>query len=251
MILPAAKNLSRNLLQPLLKPVVVDEYSKEVLRDQPVLYFRMNETSGMSAQNLGTASATGTYANCTLGQQGLTRGGGAILCNGVDYTGVATNHTTNYTSSCTLEAWCFSESLDSNTRHIITKNVFLANSHANFPIRITMSSGLYSFGLSMGDNYTIDLSLAAPKDLSLTHIVGVYRANGLCELYINGQLVNSATINFSISSSDAPWRFGHTTPYGGGVGLNGFAGILGDCAVYNKALAADRILAHYIAGVKK
>src|SRR5205814_1444775 len=77
------------------------------------------------------------------------------------------------------------------------------------------------------------------------HVVAIYRSNGLCEIWVDGVLRASATINFTISTNGRSWKLANAYEYGGGADTAAFSGKLSEAALYWSALSSTRIQAHY------
>jgi hypothetical protein len=232
-------------------------YADEVTADAPVLWFRMQETSGTTAANAGSAGSggDGTYSGgCTLNQTGFVSSGKSVLFGGSASAGRITSaHTTTYTSACTLMAWINPNSTGqatSDLAYIISKDLNNAAATSTFPISLVWRAATtkLEFRLSKGDDYNPDLILASgtlsPGTSYLVH--AVYRSSGLCELYVNGVQVDSSTVAWSISDSGSvPWSIGCATPNVVPASDIAFAGRIGEAAVFSTALSAARIARHY------
>lgn len=231
-------------------------YPQQVALDGPVRYWRLNDISGTTAVGTG---GNGTYANSVnLNQAAFVNGGKSVqlnsavdTLNGHGY--LETNFGTAYTSQHAVEIWFNAASTQNDgSPALFGKNSYFASSATDFPIVAYWngSLGRVVVLLSQGNDFTADAtifadSLAADTDY---HLVWNYRANGLCEIYINGALAASQTIGFTISAGSRNWRFGAQTEVsGGGAGDTGFQGRIGEVAIYSAALSASRIAAHYAA----
>jgi hypothetical protein len=160
---------------------------------------------------------------------------------------MASTNVTNYTVACTLEAFIkpdFSKCDSLGT--IIAKQQYFAGTVNDFPIALIHNgtSNLIEFRLSTGNDYNVDLTLSTPILEGWQHVAAVYRANGLCELYVNGVLKNSATFVGTISSTSIAWTIGSSTENGGGIDGSTFNGSISDAAVYGTALTGAQIQAH-------
>lgn len=136
-----------------------------------------------------------------------------------------------------------------STPHLISKSQFFASTTADFPFSIRWDTGNTRLAvyLSTGNDFIAD---AIINSTTLTpgvwyHVVFVYRASALCELYINGTLNVSTSIGFTISSTSFNWHVGTPVEYSGGIGDCTFNGQLCEVALYNYALASSRVGIHY------
>jgi hypothetical protein len=81
---------------------------------------------------------------------------------------------------------------------------------------------------------------------STAHVVATYDGTTI-SIYVNGLIDNSTSGTGPITNYDASdFGLGIGNTYGGGNG--GFVGVIDEVAIYNYALSATRILAHYQAG---
>jgi RHS repeat-associated protein len=157
--------------------------------------------------------------------------------------------TANYTDQLTLEIWAQPEAGQSDSlAHIFTKNSYYASSWQDFPVRLSYSpTNGFEFALSKGNDYSWDaiLSSGAVTPSQWYHVVAVYRQNGLCELWVNGAMVASQSVNFTVSSNARPWKLANATENAGGANHAAFWGMLSEAAIYSTALPAARIQAHF------
>lgn len=225
-------------------------YPAEVLADSPQGYWRLQEAAGSIAESALPGGVSGTYGGTySLGH--AARGGRAVRVDDAGDGQVHLGTNTNYTNAFTLEIWVNpNSSQPDGGRHIFTKNSYHATTHSDFPVRLgyTAVDGFYVL-LSKGNDASYDATLKSgplPSE-RWYHVVAVYRKNGQCELWVNGSMVASQTINFTVSSNSRPWKLGNGTEYGGGGNAGGFSGVLSDAALYSSALSASRIQAHYAA----
>lgn len=197
---------------------------------------------------------TGTYssADLTLGVAGLIVGDSNKACRfnpATDLSQVNCNFNTDYLAGCTLEAIINPDATQLDTQaYILTKNQYFAGLVTSFPIGLSYqgSGNTLTFALSDGGDYVADLSLSHVITPAVnTHVMAVYRANGLCELVVNGAVVASSTIAFTISATTQNWRIGAATPNSGGVGNGRFTGVIDEAAIYGYALDSSRYLPHY------
>lgn len=229
-----------------------------IMADSPVGYWRLNESSGTSAANQVPGGATGTYSSyaTTLhGSGGPYPGGGYISVGqpsgGGQSPGVHLGLTTNYASVCTLMMMVkLSSSQPAAGPHLFSKNNYYAENTFDFPIGLMTDSSLnLHFKLSSDNDFSYDLDLVAPTLSADTWYMvhGVYRANGLCELYVDGSLADSDTISFTIASPFLPWRIGSAGDYSAGTAQSTANADYAEAALFSTALGSDRIAAHFAA----
>jgi hypothetical protein len=210
-------------------------YSSAVLEDEPVGYWRLRELTGTTALNEGSAStANGTYTNGpTLGVAGPLFGGlTATDFDGTnDFVTMGIPAAFNIIGSLTVEAWIRGDSFASEKTIIhagdpylfgvdSTAHLFFQNATALGSTRITATSTI-----STGAWHHV----AATRDLETREV----------DLYVDGVLVKSATYPASVSN---------TTFDNLSVSVSAgspFDGRIAQVAIYDRALTADRLLAHF------
>lgn len=231
--------------------VPLGSYSSEVLADVPVHFYRLQELSGTSVANLGSSGLLGTYSGTyTLNQVAFVSGGKSVqFTNGA----VITNSATDNTSALTFEVWINAAASGHGALpFIMGKTQYFASNTHDFPIGLVWDATNQEVLLRLASNndFSVDASLST-SGLSAGvdyHIVAVYRANGLCEIWVNGVRNVSTTIGFTIaSSSPIQYRIGEQQELGGGVGQTHFNGRIGEPAIYFTALSQARIEAHWAA----
>jgi len=133
----------------------------------------------------------------------------------------------------TVSIWALKESSISLT-HLIGKR---PQSAQNYNWQIADSDGL-QFSATAAPDVFGAISTQPTNTQVWDHIVGIYD-NGLWELYVNSQLVASATSSFFQTDIDTPLTIGNSGGWGG------FLGNIDDVAIWNRALSTDELLALY------
>ena len=213
-------------------------YPQTVLTDKPVAFWMLNETSGTTAYDSSGNGYNGTYTGgFTLGQPGIPAGG-----NGVKFDGssgcINLPNISALGTSFTLEGW-YKTSTTGTRQAIISLG------------GIPQNEGVFLF-INTGNSLETDLSdVAGPSggtaspvsNWTLAHVVFT---SGSAQLYLNGVAVGSA-VGMSPSITQAGVN---QIAYDNGAAVqqDHFSGYLSNIAVYNTALSAARIQAHYKAG---
>lgn len=224
-------------------------YVETVLADHPIAYWRLGEATGASSAKSEVGSiacslngpmtwsapgATANDANTALQLDGE----GTLDCgNRFDFTGV---------QPFTLEAWLRVDTLDQVYRFAFAKrDEGAAGGIAAYALVLHAPEGI-SFQRQIAN---VDHGVTMPFTIPLTmpttafrHVVGVYTGAEL-QLFSDGDLVATTPDDRSAPSIDAPFRIGSFqlgTSYG-------FVGTLDELAIYDKAVSAERIHAHYLA----
>jgi hypothetical protein len=238
----------------------IKAYNEEVLDDAPVAYYRLGESSGTTMTDSSGNGRNGTYpvsAGVTLGASGLLGSGSntAVSLNSSSGgTRLDCGFATDYTSACTLEAIINVDvSQPKAFPLIIGKVEYYASAVGRFPVALVYDAATdkLNLRLSKGDDYLLDLDLRSNAGIGggTHHIAAVYRANGQCEIWVDGVMQASSTINFTVSTTTQNWVIGAAHEAGGGVGNTGLKGVVDEVAIYNKALSSSRIQAHANASV--
>lgn len=236
-------------------------YDEAVLLDRPVQYLRLDEAAGTTAFDLAAprSGQTGTYGGAVApGGAGPLVPHATMAPNfdatptGLNGNGfVNTNLTTDYTAQFAVECvFRAAASQPDALPHLVSKAQHVPATAPDFPVRVLWLGGnRVELQLSAGNDLVVDATLATPATLAASttyHLVVNYRANGLCEIYIDGALAASVTIGFTINARNTiAWRVGAATEQGAGAGASGFNGAISHFALYPFALPGARVLAHY------
>ena len=177
--------------------------------------------------------------------------GNNILLNGsTDY--IRTTNSQNYTAAFTLEAWIKIPSLPGTgggpvtAYRIFSKGAYFGDI-SQFPVLMDVGANASILVyLSKGNDFTPDLVLTSPP-LSFNvwhHIALTYQSNTSAALYIDGVLISSSPINFTINTNATTWAFGRASvESGGGIGGTYFKGKMDEVRIWNVARTESQILA--------
>jgi hypothetical protein len=228
--------------------VVGPDYFEEVMADSPVLFYRLDEASGLPQDSSGNArhadASTGTI---TYDQPSLITGGDSAIA----YTPTS-RHTKSddavldidANQDRTFEAW-FASSTTGAIQSIIGKKQAFA-SGVGWVIHFDASNNIK---VRLGStNDILSASGAAYLDGDPHHVVYVRDAtNDFHRLYVDGVQVASSQTglpsdNFANSQS---FRVGSIDT----AASAGITGSIDEVAAYNTALSDTRIQAHYDAGI--
>lgn len=241
-------------------------YQDLVASHNPVAYYRMNEAAKAVADNAGTlgAAASASLVNAPdviNGPQPPVYAGfdpltAASLFDADDtYLEIRNPAGLNFAGAITLETWVQPAASQPNPsaniishggNHDFTGEVFLRIENGNY--EVGANGGKASFPVPAGDQ----------GSTAWVHLAGTWNA-GQWTLYRNGtqvatgsdatgaRLVNNA--NWAVGSRGR-WKYGAGFPSNQNPGeARVFSGGITDVAIYNTALAANRINAHYLAGI--
>lgn len=204
-------------------------YFNTIRNNNPLAYWRFNESSGTNAVDSSGYARDGTYlGSFTLGVTGAINDGNRAV-QWVDGKMLAPTDTAFNLSTGTIEAWVKATSPGASYRSIIEKEsaygLFLKDS-----IFIT-----YDWG-GAGDRTTgLNIADGAFHYVALTFDSGV---NNGTIVYLDGLPVLTTTI--TISNQTNPVTIAQST-----VGGQGIAGTIDEAAIYSTILSPSTILTHY------
>jgi concanavalin A-like lectin/glucanase superfamily protein len=211
-------------------------YSEEVRADQPIAYWRYEETAGAVAADSSGLGRDGNYFSSPVlnADVGARTGRAVTFGNGADamlIEGAWTNAPT-----LSVEAWVKPAQITS------FEGVMIVDKGGSWNL-IIQRDGRPSFHLP-GLN---ESEVKAPELLRVDntyHLVGVFTLQKM-KLYVNGQLAAEGT-------PPAPLESQLNTPITVGGGLDPsrfeFSGTIDEVAIYDKELPAAVVLRHYNAG---
>jgi RHS repeat-associated protein len=214
-------------------PSAALDYSNAVLADNPAGFWRLNETSGTVAADSSPNHLDGTYgSHATLGAPGP-------LANNPEpaVSGIGTGFDVSVPDAdilkptqVTLEAW-----VDSSAHIVFGGTVVEKRDHLN------------DYGLALDPNtgdpgsivfYVQDINSAQVETHipagQWSYVVGTYNGTTV-NLYVNGQLAGSLDYHATLAYGSS------------NLLLGGWTGSLANVAVYDTALSADQVRAHYLA----
>lgn len=241
-------------------------YQSLITSHAPVAYYRMNEPAKAVVSNAGTlgTAADAALANAPAvigGPQppvfgGFDAGTAASLFNGDNtYLEVLNPAGLNISGPITVEAWVQPAASQPNfTANIISHGgnddfsaeVFLRIENGNY--EVGANGGKASFAIPAGDQ----------GSSAWVHLAGTWNA-GQWTLYRNGsQVATGSDANGAVLVNNANWAVGARGrwKHAGGFPVNPdagqarvFNGGITDAAIYSSALSADKIRAHFLAGI--
>ena len=233
----------------LLGVTVPGDYAQTVLADAPIHYYRFEETAtSQPAADLGTPGGrNGIFTGgITLGQATAPLElGRAARFNGAPgtFVNLGNFHPGN---STTVEAW-------------VQLDPTAANNPGYYAI-VARWDGSYELDFAPGDVPNLVVKnqanafglVAAPAPLARGqwhHLVGVYDA-GVMTLYLNGAFASSVPFAGTLrNGGPVPDRVLIGATRDGSNSSFQWKGLIDEVAIYNRALSADRVMAHYQAAL--
>jgi large repetitive protein len=222
-------------------PAARAAYIDVVAADGPRGYWRLGESAGLTAYDSATAdgSQDGTYAGVTLGATGIpgSTGTAASFAAGSSVTIMDSLDPTAYT----IEAWV-------KAGQIVNQDLFVRTSGAGPGSEWSHQIRMLSDGRF--EAYTYDGNLKSVTGTTLAqagqwyHVVATAQDGGMMRLYVNGHEEGTAVAVANMWTGGDRYMLGAQSS-----GFSYFNGTLDEVALYPGVLSAERILAHYDAGV--
>lgn len=226
-------------------------YPIAVLQDQPVLYLRFEETTGTACADISGNGFSGT-THGTITRNVATKAGLGV---GVSYGGttsdwvdVADNATLDITADFTYECW-FKYSSRAASQVLMSKGQTDA-SNAGYQMYVT-TLGFISVDRAYLTALWRETSFAVPNDSAWHHIVATRAAN-IYTTYLDGgtacggNQAASGTVATAVQATTRALGIGADFNTAGAVSLPVLSGgSMDEVAVYNKALSAARVAAHF------
>lgn len=227
-------------------------YPAAVMNDGPILYWRLNESSGSAISD-----AVGRNPGVASGS--ITRNVNGALINDLDkamtFAGDpsrSTIYTSNYQADqqeLAVEAW-FKTTTTKGGKIIGFGNGTSGDSGKNDRHVYMLNNGRLAFGVNAGTMKTI-VSPASYNDGQYHHVVAQMGAGG-SQLFVDGvQVAADASIKAAVEYNGY-WRVGGDalTGWPNKPTSNYLAGTIDEAAVYPAPLSAERIAYHRLAGIQ-
>jgi hypothetical protein len=218
-------------------------YASVIMRDGPIRYFRLGETSGTTAADSSSSAQNGTLnGTVTLNQTGLITGdpNAAMLFDGS--TGFVSCPSTGLptgAASFSLEAWAKMPT-PLQTSQSFGIIVAYGGSTTNSEPELYFQKSDSTLRGDAGGTQPAGVTAVAGTTY---HLVLTYDGS-ILRFYSNGTQAGTATVTVNVSLSFAKIGAEQATT------SHFFQGTIDEVAIYNKVLTADQILRHYQAGIQ-
>jgi hypothetical protein len=218
----------------------------EIVADKPVSYLRLDERHGTTA-----ADSTGRYAGTIVGDVTLGLPGAlasdtntAMAFGGATgYVGVVDSPSLNPAGDLTVEAWAKPATLDGATHAIVHKGA--GASSDTWQYRLTLhTTNQWRGCLYSGATGDCVVAPGIASTTEWTHLVLTYSGSTLT-LYVNGMSVGTTTVSASLTRTSGMLAIGRAGSYA----AHYFNGGIDEVAIYDRALPAARVQAHYGAAI--
>lgn len=216
-------------------------YGTAVLHDNPVSYWPLNDTTGVSYDWAGASDLS--VGNVTRGVAGALIGDSTTA---MSFTGGSDSFASTTTAiqgpqTFALEAWVKTTSTTGG-KIVGFGNSSTGNSSSYDRHLYMDAAGHVNFGVYPGTSRVVT-SATSYNDGQWHQIVGNLGPDGM-SLYVDGKKVGSRTDTTSAQAYTGYWRIGGDVSWSGDPYLNGS---IDEVSVYGAPLSRDSILAHYAA----
>jgi hypothetical protein len=219
-------------------------YAREVLADAPLVYLRLGEATGdvaVDAQGRHSGRYAGTF---TLGEPGLVYGDPdrAVRLDGVDGR-VPIALIPDFMlgdAPFTIEAWIAPDVIPDSPRWIIGREEGLGAVRSGVSF-VVESSAIALEHWAVGSARRVDLPL--PRVKAPNHVVATYDGETI-QAWLDGVPSGAQATAGPVPEITHPVVVGSQAGQANGF----FPGVIDEVALYDRALAPARILAHYDAG---
>lgn len=233
-------------------------YATEVLSDGPLLYWRLGEASGTTAEDATANDRDGTYtntaSNLTYGQTGAIANDPdtcvRLLDNGSDHARIRRAASTDWdTSSFTIELWIKPQDTETNFQHLAQVAGYSGGSSTVWRWILCLRSTTANEPLQIrtADDPTFPGAAADTGGLAngTWYYIAVTWNGTQWEFFLNASSLGTHTGDGPASVMNQPFVVGaDDTNSTGGDHFNGY---IDEVALYGTALSSTRITAHYTA----
>jgi len=223
--------------------VTAQTYKSNVLKDSPVLYWRLDETTGTVAADSSGKSHPGTYYTdaSALTAAGLLRTSSDLgILAPAGFAGVTSAAGVAVTNAdWTMELWVNLTSLPESAADLVTLGTTVGCPELGY---VAATSDRYQLRVDVSGMSQLFLSAAVLAYGATHHLALSYdAATGALSLYIDGTLDSTGTYTYAAFTGVTV--LGYASQYLGYAA----AGSLDEFAIYQSALSSARIAAHYAA----
>lgn len=225
-------------------------YRMEVLTDKPLVYYRLDETSGAVAIDASGNANHGTYNGPTLDQSPLIQEGRAVLFdsnnNRIDGPAV------NLLGDVTVEVWVRPSSVSgsaSDAAYFVRHGSAGSGEANNISYAARVVNGDLRMLWQSGSQVLTEVSAGVTLDINTTYHIVMERDSvaKTVKSTVNG--VVAGTVGYANNPTGGSATFLHVGYNASEPTLQTMAGVLDEVAVYDHLLGSTRVAAHYNVGI--
>ncbi|HEX5505364.1 MAG TPA: LamG-like jellyroll fold domain-containing protein, partial [Thermomicrobiales bacterium] len=229
-------------------PASTSAYQNTIMADKPASYWRLDERSGTNADDSGSGGNTGRIlGGVTLGAAGALAGDPdtAMAFDGKSgYVNVADDSSLDMTGDLTVEAWAKPAALGA-TQTVLHKGD--GTELDEWQYRLSLSQDNHWRGTVYARKTSYTLTDPATAVAGQWYHLALTRSGTALTFYVDGVAVATGTVKGDLTTGEGPLAIGRVgsfaTPAWAAYYFNG---AIDEVAVYDHALPADRIEAHYV-----
>lgn len=255
---PSGSSTSSNAVFSVLTLAPVG-YEAVVLADHPIAYWRFDEPEGSVVAYDHVGGHNGSYNNVSLGlpghnlfEQDTAAGFGPATnsfvgdIEGIDFS------STGPSGVFSLECWVNGASQPWHDAGIVTMRTGIGGEQFDLG-SAEGNGGAYRFLVvnGTGNAFAAEGFPPARPNQTWQHLVAVYDGAAMrLRLYVNGIQVGASVVSlYGLSSSPHRFAIGSRRPLTPAESCDcNFNGMIDEVAIYDYALSADQVLAHYVSG---
>jgi hypothetical protein len=237
-------------------PTPTISYAQVVMADNPIAYWRLDETNGTVAHD-SWGGHDGQYFNANLGLPGYNQNDpntaaefGTLAVSdsyvgniqGIDFSTFAND------AVFSVEAWVNGEGLaQASGAGIVTFGY--GGGGEQFNLDTGSGGGSFRFSVRDAINIAHNANGTITPGNTWRHVVGVCdEPNGFVHLYIDGVENAVAAISGGIQMGTSPISIGSRQSGYNSTYTANFSGVIDEVAIYPYALSAAQVQMHYLAG---
>ena len=220
-------------------------YKDVVLASGPTHYWQFAYGADPSTDALATSNLTLGKDVSVLGSSAISGDSGAIDCAATSRSTVNSQTEETPTGDFTLEAWVNTTASDGGQVLSFGSSASGSSSKVDRTLYID-ASGLAYIGTRVGSKRYAAQSETTVTDGNWHHLVGTMSTASGLTLYVDGQPVATEPKGNAVEEFSGYWRIcGDSLSGWPAASKVALTGSVDEVAVYNKALAADEVLAHF------
>ncbi|HEY8039549.1 MAG TPA: LamG domain-containing protein [Polyangiaceae bacterium] len=226
----------------------VPAYVAQVMADQPVAYWRFDELHGPTAKDSSGHGNDATYVGgVKLGALGAITGdpGTGVTLDGATGFVTAGNRFAfaGAQAPFSIEAWVMPASVGVYSGIASRNDAVGGPPSEGYILFVAPNDADLAIQRLDGASVSTATSSVPPSATAYTHVVATFDGLDMI-LYENGEPQGTQTAAFALAGAGSDFVVGAEL----GGGANYFPGTLDEVAVYDHALPADRVRAHYLVG---